>query len=265
LEEVVLTVTDIKSVLFKLKKARESALLLDYDGTLAPICVDRDKAFPYQGVREVLDVIIDSGNTHVVLISGRYINDLIPLISLKKTPEIWGSHGSEHLLADGTYEGVKLDEETISDLARADKWLKEHGYSGLLEVKPGCRAIHLRGVEKGYADDATKKILDNWAQICKDGQLEVHEFNGGIELRVSGKHKGIAVQTVLKEMGPDTFSVYLGDDLTDEDAFKAIKENGGVGILVKEKPTQTSADVWLKPPDELLYFLNNWERICREK
>ena len=49
----------------------------------------------------------------------------------------------------------------------------------------------------------------------------------------------------------------IGDDLTDEDAFKAIKDNG-LGILVRKKYRNSAADVWLQPPDQLMQFLNYW-------
>ena len=58
-------------------------------------------------------------------------------------------------------------------------------------------------------------------------------------------------------MNQAAVAAYLGDDLTDEDAFKAIKGKG-IGVLVREEPRKTAADIWIKPPDELLSFLSNW-------
>jgi trehalose-6-phosphatase len=58
-------------------------------------------------------------------------------------------------------------------------------------------------------------------------------------------------------MPKETFAAYLGDDYTDEDAFEAIK-NRGVGILVRKEFRLTRADIWLEPPEELLFFLGNW-------
>ncbi|HDZ13016.1 MAG TPA: hypothetical protein ENH53_12490 [Bacteroidetes bacterium] len=58
-------------------------LMLDYDGTLAPFRIEREQAVPYSGVREILNRLILSKQTQVVIISGRAIADLIPLLGLK--------------------------------------------------------------------------------------------------------------------------------------------------------------------------------------
>jgi len=58
-------------------------------------------------------------------------------------------------------------------------------------------------------------------------------------------------------MEKETVAAYLGDDFTDEDAFTAIKGHG-IGILVRKEFRPTEADIWIKPPDELLSFLSDW-------
>lgn len=63
-------------------RARRSALLLDYDGTLAPFELDRNQAVPYPGVTELLQDIMDTGRTRVVIISGRRAQELGPLLRL---------------------------------------------------------------------------------------------------------------------------------------------------------------------------------------
>src|SRR5215472_16009868 len=78
-----------------LGRARKRELLLDYDGTLAPFRVARDQATPYPGVREILGAMQRSGHTRLVVISGRAIADLEPLLGLDLPLELWGSHGWE--------------------------------------------------------------------------------------------------------------------------------------------------------------------------
>lgn len=80
-------------------------------------------------------------------------------------------------------------------------------------------------------------------------------------MRVPGVDKGSAVETILTEMGRGTAAVYAGDDLTDEDAFRAIKGRG-LGILASEEFRSTAADLWLRPPEELLDFLDTWLATC---
>jgi trehalose-6-phosphatase len=62
---------------------------------------------------------------------------------------------------------------------------------------------------------------------------------------------------VLSETAEDTAIAYLGDDITDEDAFRAVKVRG-LGILVRTEFRETAADVWLRPPEELASFLQLW-------
>ena len=70
-------------------------------------------------------------------------------------------------------------------------------------------------------------------------------------------HKGDAVKQILAESPNDAVIAYLGDDLTDEDAFKAL-QGKGLSVLVRDTRRETLADCWLTPPHELLDFLHNW-------
>jgi trehalose-phosphatase len=245
-----------------LQQAPHGALMLDYDGTLAPFRIRPEKAIPYPGVRARLNRIIAAGHTRVVLISGRWIKDLIPLLGLKKTPEIWGSHGWERLRADGTYEVFQFQERALQGLAEADMWVESEGMEDRCEQKPGCLALHWRGHEKETIENIKSRTLKAWKPLARRTGLKVAPFDGGLELRVPGRHKGHAVKTILTEMGPGTAVSYLGDDATDEDAFKALR-NKGLSVLVRAKSRPTAADVRLKPPQELLEFLSRWHQTRR--
>ena len=96
----------------------------------------------------------------------------------------------------------------------------------------------------------------------RDTGLQVQEFDGGVELKASGHDKGTAVKTLLSEMGPGAVATYLGDDRTDEDAFKAIRGRG-MAVLVRDIFVPTHADLWIRPPEELIKFLNRWESASR--
>src|SRR5713226_10373047 len=87
----------------RVRRASSRALLLDYDGTLAPFTVDRARAFPYREIPELI-VQIMRHQTRVVLISGRPATELLFLSGIHPHPEIWGSHGAERLHPDGSYE-----------------------------------------------------------------------------------------------------------------------------------------------------------------
>lgn len=248
---------DLAGFFEQLRSAPHTFLLLDYDGTLAPFQADSSKAHPYPGVRRLLDELLCLEHTRLAIVTGRWIKDLLPLLPLLKTPEIWGSHGLERLKADGSYESVPIDETALNGLVMADEWAEAEGFSRRCERKPGCVALHWRGVEEREALDMVKRVGERWQFIAEGWGLELRGFDGGIELRAPAKNKGNAVQAILEEMGEHAWGAYLGDDLTDEDAFHAIKGHG-VGVLVRKELRETAADIWLEPPEELLSFLSSW-------
>ncbi|MCI0529319.1 MAG: trehalose-phosphatase [Nitrospira sp.] len=248
----------------RVNRGEKRALLLDYDGTLAPFCIRRNEAVPYPGVHEILETFVDARHTRVVLITGRWTKDLIPLLKLEKPPEIWGVHGWERLMPDGTYQMARLDERALQGLVRADGWVEEIGLADHCEQKPASLALHWRGLEPKTVQKIRDKVLKYWLSLSHETGLIIQEFDGGVELRVPGRNKGFAVETILLEMGKGVVVAYLGDDLTDEDAFKAVKGKG-LGILVRKEFRPTAADVWLKPPEELLEFFSNWQRACKGK
>ncbi len=252
---------DLDSFFVKLKQAEKSVLFLDYDGTLAPFRKERDSAFPYPGVRELLDNIIENNCCRVVLISGRGIEDLIPLLGLKRLPEIWGSHGWERLKADNVYETLELSAKSAGGLADAYNWCEEQGLLIHCEKKTASLALHWRGLNDDVIKQLNHKLLGNWSPIAKRSGLVLHKFNGGLELRIPGRNKGDAVRAVLAEEAAGVAAAYLGDDLTDEDAFSALRGQG-LNILVRSEPRPTSADIRLQPPEELLAFLNDWALAC---
>ena len=239
-----------------------SALLLDYDGTLAPFCLNRQQAFPYPGMTALLQEIIDNGRTRVVIITGRNAHEVGPLLAVHPIPEIWGCHGLERLRPDGTYETPCVDEPVRHALDDADRWLRYLGLQNRAEFKTGAVAIHLRGLGEAAAAEACSQVLLGWHPIAQTTPMELLEFDGGIEMRMPGRDKGDAVRTILDEIGPETPVAYLGDDVTDERAFFALGSRG-LSALVRPEWRTTAAAVWIKPPEGLREFLSQWLDACR--
>jgi len=248
----------------ELSRARESALMLDYDGTLSPFQLERDKAYPYPGVPLLLSEIINTGHTRVVVISGRPAHQVVSLLGIEPHPEIWGAHGLQRLRNNGheLCELPNLDETTTQALAEADKWVERMGLHHLAEHKPGSLAVHWRGLPAKQQSDIRKVVLRGWRPVADRGGMLVQEFDGGLEMRLPHRNKGDAVLSILSEMPADTTAAYLGDDETDEDAFRALDDRG-LRVLVRPQWRETSATVWLQPPSELQEFLGDWLQACR--
>jgi len=247
----------------RLRRSGRRALLLDYDGTLAPFQVDRDRACPYPGVRQVLDAILSEGRCRLVVVSGRPAEDVVSLLGLSRAPEVWGCHGWERLLPEVGLQRGDLPEPATRALKQARAWAEERGYGERCEVKPVTVAFHWRGLDAGVVAALRAEVSGVWGPLAKRGGLELHPFDGGLELRCSGRDKGYAVRRVLAELGANAAVAYLGDDLTDEDAFVALRGRG-LGVLVRDEPRSTAAEAHLAPPGELLEFLENWRDVCRE-
>jgi trehalose 6-phosphate phosphatase len=244
------------SFLDRLRSASARVLLLDYDGTLAPFCADRNLAFPYPEVPDLLARIMAEG-TRVVLISGRPARELLLLGGIHPHPEIWGSHGLERLKPDGSYELGVLPRDQQMGLLMAITSLRSDDLERQIELKPGGVAVHWRGLTAQQIEDIKSRVLQRWIPLRNEYSLNLLDFDGGLELRVPGKDKGDAVNTVLNEIHPDAAVAYLGDDQTDEDAFLALKGKG-LTALVRSQSRPTAADVWLQPPQELIQFFQEW-------
>ena len=244
----------------RLRSAPSRALLLDYDGTLAPFTPDREHAFPYPEIPGLVARIMRTG-TRVVLISGRPATELLFLSGIYPHPEIWGSHGAERLLPDGSYQVEPPSMDHESALNAAVLSLNACGLSSYVEVKPGGIAVHWRGLTAAERLPMEAKIRNLFASAIEDHGLQLLPFDGGLELRAPGKNKGDVVSAILLESESEVAAAYLGDDQTDENAFRAIKGRG-IAILVRPEPRLTVADVWLRPPEELGCFLREWLTAC---
>ena len=253
----------LESFLTLVEQAPRSLLMLDFDGTLAPFRKDRKKAVPYPGVVSALQDILSTGKTRIVIISGRDVSETVPLLSIKPHPEVWGLHGLQRLKADGTVELCELNDSTVEALARAENWVRSANLLHAVEFKAGSLAVHWRGLPEAEAQAMHKRVMEGWTGIAKESDLDLMNFDGGVEIRSPKANKGTAVDTILSEMDPDVPAAYLGDDATDEDAFQAINPRG-LSILVRPEWRQTAAQFWLKPPDELLELFAGWVRACRK-
>jgi trehalose 6-phosphate phosphatase len=245
----------------RLRQAPCRALLLDYDGTIAPFTAERRNARPYPVVMDLLGKIVNCGYSRVVMITGRSAKDLKSLLDGGPCPEIWGTHGLERLKPDGSYELMSAEAEQACELAEAEAWLSKEGLTSLGEVKPGAIAVHWRGLSVNVANEVRAAAYRVWSPIAARAGVKLAEFDGGLELRMSTCNKGNAVRTILGELGPASVAAYLGDDRTDEDAFRALREND-LAVLVRPECRETAAALWIKPPEELLQFLMDWQKAC---
>jgi trehalose 6-phosphate phosphatase len=244
--------------------APDPLLLLDYDGTLAPFRVDRFQARPWAGVRALLQRIQAQGRTRMAVITGRPPTEIAPLLQLDSPLEVWGLHGAERLHPDGRSELEQAPPATRARLDQLREQLRRDSFGGLFEDKANGAVMHWRGVSPAKAkliEQRTRALFEPLAQL--DG-IALLDFEAGLELR-AGRNKGGAVDAILKEAAlkqPRVASpvAFLGDDFTDEAAFRSVNNANGphLSVLVRRQHRETAADIWLRPPEELKDFLKRW-------
>lgn len=241
-------------------------LLLDYDGTLAPFRIDRFEARPWSGVRDLLTRIQRQGQTRLAVITGRPAAEIGPLLGLESAPEVWGLHGAERLYPDGRRELERAPVAAEHLLNELRERLRRDPLGGLFEDKPNACVMHWRGASPHTARAIEKRARRLFEPLAEIEGLGLLEFEAGLELRV-GRDKGGAVEAILADAGKIGPVAYLGDDLTDEAAFRVVNalEEAHLSVLMRRVGRETAAEIWLHPPEELREFLERWARAIEER
>ena len=239
--------------------APTSLLLLDYDGTLAGFRIDRFNARPWAGIPQLLTRIQRQGRTRIAIVTGRPAEEIPSMLALDPAPEVWGLHGAERLYPNGRRESETQTPPVRQALQNLRKQLKRDALGGLFEDKPNAAVMHWRGRTPEQAREIERRAREIFEPLAKMDGLRLLKFEAGLELR-AGRDKGGAVREIIRESEAGAPVTYLGDDLTDEAAFKAVNEakTPHLSVLMRREPRKTAADVWLKPPEGLRMFLRMW-------
>ncbi len=253
--EMMIEICGVPEFWQRLLASEHAILLLDYDGTLAPFHPERMLATPLDGVLPALERLIDLDGTTLALVSGRPVSEIQQLTGLDNLI-IAGTHGFE-IFRPGTGIARMLpDDVTGARLDAIDKIATEIVGDELAERKIATVALHTRKLKPETATEAERRFMDLVTPLVGD-ELEVRDFNGGVEVRVPARNKGVAIREIISELPPADLIVYVGDDDTDEDAFKALPDQG-IGIKVGPPESQSAASGRLANCDDVLRFLNNW-------
>lgn len=225
-------------------KHQRPLLFLDFDGTLSPIVEHHEDAVISEEMRDLVHQL--SEKFPVAVVSGRGLADVKKRIAL---PEIFyaGSHGFE---ISGPKGFSKDHEEAVkvmpvfNDLEPILKSKLENIQGVDFERKKFTLAVHYRQVKKEQepqVKEIVSEVLKDYPQVKAGGGKKVIEIRPAIDW-----HKGKAIEFLKKELTAEKnpLSVYVGDDVTDEDAFRYI--SNGYGILVGEHGQQTYADYHLE-------------------
>ncbi|XP_020582107.1 probable trehalose-phosphate phosphatase 6 [Phalaenopsis equestris] len=270
------------SVLSKFEEITEAAkgkkivMFLDYDGTLSPIVDDPDSAFMSEAMRAAVKSVAKYFPTAIV--SGRCRDKVFNFVQLSelyyagshgldiKGPTKWPKHikaKAKSILCQPASSFLPMINEVYKLLLEKTKLIP----GSKVENNRFCISVHYRCVEEkrwnGLAEEV-RSVLSGYPDLKLTQGRKVLEIRPIIEW-----DKGKALEFLLEELGfadcNDILPVYIGDDRTDEDAFKVLRARGqGFGVLVSKFPKETCATYSLKEPSEVKEFLRRlveWKRI----
>ena len=233
---------------------RNLAILLDFDGTLTPIVDRPDQAVFSESTRRILRTL--RARVPVAILSGRELEDVRERVGVDGIVYA-GSHGFDIAGPDDINRQVGT--EFFPALDRAEKELRgklEDIAGALVERKRFSIAAHYRKVNE---DDfpklkgAVTEVVKRHQQLRKMDGKKVYELLPGVDWD-KGKAASWILQNLALKQGK-VRPIYIGDDRTDEYAFRAV-EGQGIGILVSEEPRTTAAQYSLKNPPEVERFLS---------
>lgn len=233
---------------------RQGAVFLDYDGTLTPIVSRPEQATLSPRMKDTIQTL--ARGCVVAIISGRDLDDVRGCVGIEGILYA-GSHGFDIAGPDGLRKQQGID--FLPSLKNAEQSLRDrlNELPGVqLERKEFSIAVHYRNVPASKVIDVANifgRIAKAYPELKTSHGLMVFELLPGIDW-----DKGKAILWILDALHldrPEVLPLYIGDDTTDEDAFRVLR-NQGIGIVVAESSRETAARYLLRDPEEVHEFLN---------
>lgn len=199
-----------------------------------------------------------SEHCHVAIISGRNLKDVQELVGIDNIVYA-GSHGFDIAYPDASTMSQDKWQHYLPVLDRAEAELRcslQHISGALVKRKRFTIAVHYRKVEKSEiskVEKAVDMVAGRYRELRKSFGKKVFELRPDADW-----DKGKALLSLVETLYADSSQViplFIGDDVTDEDAFQAIRDSG-IGIRVGKSGYRTSARYVLKDPAEVMAFLN---------
>jgi len=238
-------------------------LLSDYDGTLTPIVSRPEEALLSPEVKEKIYALAQKPTSSVGIISGRSMSELKSMVAVEGIYYA-GNHGLE-IEGPGLKFVSKPAEEaraTMKDLDRQLSAALDNIAGVIVEDKGLSLSVHYRLVKKGEENIVAETFKQITVPLVNEGKIKITTGKKVMEVRPPiDWHKGKAVEAITREIKAllkleSVLTLYLGDDTTDEDAFKVIHHPEGWSIFVGEENPLSSADYFLNSTTEVEELLS---------
>lgn len=249
---------------FKVIGNKKPVLFLDYDGTLSPIVSNPEDAILSNITKNVIEKL--SKLIPIGIISGRDRQNVESKIGIDSLIYA-GSHGFDITGPNNLEMQYEEGQEALPILDEAELQLNKslNGIQGaLVERKKYAIAVHFRNVEEGKVKEVEEKVME---VLGRHKKLKKGSGKMIIELKPAQDwHKGKALTWILDalQLGSENhIPIFIGDDVTDEDALKVI-EKDGIGIIVGKHEEDTAASYSLRDTEEVALFLEILEGKLKE-
>ena len=231
---------------------------LDYDGTLSPI-VDRP------------DLAVLPAPTKQSLIKlGRRQKFLVAIVSARSLEDVRGRVGVDGLIYAGNRgleisggvmefvhpEALELREQ-IDQAARSLSQAVERFTGVVIEYKGLSLTVHHRLVPSESVGEVNRAVDAEVRPFLESGALRLTPAKMAVEVLPNvAWGKGDALREIRAALGRDSFPVYFGDDLVDEEGFASVQDAGGFGVFVGPAGSATAAHYRLDSPQEVAQVLD---------
>ncbi len=247
----------------QLEQAPHIWLFADYDGTLTPIVQRPELAVLPEINRQLLEMLARHSKVTIGVISGRAVADLKNLIRVNNIIYA-GNHGME-IESPGMNYQYPLGEDIKVLFSILFKVLNKAfaGIPGVIVEDKGLTfSIHYRQVDKSRVPEVQDIFYRSIGSLNATNKVKITKGKKVLEIRpVTYWNKGKAVKFIMRrgkkvDRPNEAIPIYLGDDLTDEDAFRQInKYNNGVTVFIGENYRETSAQYYLHSTGEVTRLL----------
>lgn len=253
----------------QLTAASRIALFSDYDGTLAPIVERPELAEMPSGTRESLKKLAQRSHYSIGIVSGRALSDLRDRVGIKGIIYA-GNHGLE---IEGP--GIRFVDPVAEEirpllnlmgrvLTNAMKTIK----GATVEDKGLTLSVHYRMADI-HEESRVKNTFDNTVATAHSlGKIRVTRGKKVFEVRPpvdwdKGRAIAFLLDAYARQSGKGlVLPIFLGDDATDEDGFRVLKERNGISIYVGPGGASSSAMYFLRSPNEVETFLGRLLGCC---
>lgn len=233
--------------------------LLDFDGTLVDFASNAADAVPSKELLNLLQKVSEIPNNHLIIITGRPIDEIDRMVGHLPV-DIIAEHGA--IIRENTIWRTILEGDTDwkKEVFPIIKSYNNINQNSFLEEKTFSLAWHYRNVEPKTGKTNSRALIKALSKFVSDYDLKILDGNKVIEIISNNINKGSAVRYLLNKMSYD-FILSIGDDITDEDMFRALLDNNKAHT-VKIGPGATCARYRLTDKQQVIQLL---EQILSEK